>query len=910
MAELAIKDSWVWSSVYHDDSDRVVVGTDSGGIDMLQMSYDVVHSLYKDRYAYRENLTEVVIHHLLTDRKVRIKCRDYVNRISLYRNKCAVQLSDKVCIYESSVDDPLDINFRLRRERISAHVPCHAMHVTSQHMVFCNERSMMLYTFDGQRLRTWEFDAPVGCSKVDGGPEGQEIILLGLENGQVLKVMIDNPFPIEIAKREHAVKSADLSLNRDKLIIVDSESVLTVLELKSHETVYVASGANSACFNTEADDMLCYTGESAMYVVSGLVGKGDDKKAAPEPQEQHMTGTAIGFSGQKIYCLHKSNIIGLDVPQGANITRLLDLEDYKGAYGFACLGATEADWRVLGMRSLRANQLDIAKNAYARLKDVKYLRLIELIEKDTETAPKVTERIPAPTEKRGRHQTAAAAMEITKAPLDMKWQAELLAYDGHLHEAAKLYARAGKLDDAIRLFVDMKLWNDAKMFAQNSGAKYDLASLNHQQAKWLQEINDWKGASQLYLTMGQYMQAARLIAEAAGPETGWQNAMLDVIRATPPDMTEVLSYCGEILSNANEDAMAKEAYIKLGDISKLMALYVKRQMWTEAAKLADEHEGEFESSVFLPYAEWLIMMDRFEDAIVAYKKAGRPDLSRKVLHELTMNAVIECRFKDASYYFWLLSKDLSTSDDADGLQMECEHKSDLYYAYAHIHAYVTDPFTSHHPEVLFQVSRFIINSLGSSESIPYGISIASTLYTLARQSMVLGAFKLARHIFDRLGKLQIPERWEEEVEHEMLIVQAKPVRDEPELLPACFRCSSTNPLLNPFTNKFSKGDVCTNCGHPFVRSFINFDILPLVEFVPDPSITDEEAIELIRTPPGDARSRGESGGWNEGKVGESDTLTFDNGGSKYDDDYRSDGGDAFSRCLNRTLEKQVPQYCI
>lgn len=106
--------------------------------------------------------------------------------------------------------------------------------------------------------------------------------------------------------------------------------------------------------------------------------------------------------------------------------------------------------------------------------------------------------------------------------------------------------------------------------------------------------------------------------------------------------------------------------------------------------------------------------------------------------------------------------------------------------------------------------------------------------------------------------------------------QAKPVRDSPELFAACFRCGSSNPLLSPFTAPSSSntsytsytstpapcsggpfarhgypngsgsissphpnqrgsawGDACTTCRHPFVRSFFNFESLPLVEFQPE-----------------------------------------------------------------------------
>ena len=54
---------------------------------------------------------------------------------------------------------------------------------------------------------------------------------------------------------------------------------------------------------------------------------------------------------------------------------------HVGAFSVACLGATEAEWKLLAMRSLRAKQVAIAKNAFARLKDAKFLSLIENIEK-------------------------------------------------------------------------------------------------------------------------------------------------------------------------------------------------------------------------------------------------------------------------------------------------------------------------------------------------------------------------------------------------------------------------------------------------------------------------------------------------------------------------------------------------
>lgn len=49
----------------------------------MQLSWDIIHGLYGDRYAYRENMTDVIIQNLITSQKVRIKCKDLVSKKSI-----------------------------------------------------------------------------------------------------------------------------------------------------------------------------------------------------------------------------------------------------------------------------------------------------------------------------------------------------------------------------------------------------------------------------------------------------------------------------------------------------------------------------------------------------------------------------------------------------------------------------------------------------------------------------------------------------------------------------------------------------------------------------------------------------------------------------------------------------------
>ncbi|GMI36406.1 hypothetical protein TrRE_jg11942 [Triparma retinervis] len=884
LCTIAERDEWVWCVKYRPNHNCIALGDHGGGIAVMNLQFLTIHGLYKDRYAYREHMTDVIVQHLLTEQKVRIKCRDYVKKVAVFRDRLAVQLSDRIHIYDlAHHDDSYDMHYRIK-ERIYQNLPCNLLVVTTNHIILCQERKLQLYDYHGTMVREWVLASVIRYIKVDGGKSGSEGVLVGLKDGTVLKVYVDNAFPIELIKQSASIRCLDISVDRKQLAVVDSENRILVYDLNTKEIVFQESNANSVAFNTELGGMLSYSGSGTLAIKTGDFPVNNQK----------LQGFVVGFRGSKIFCLHYLQMKTIDIPQSASLCRHIEAGQFEEGYKIACLGVTDEDWKMLGLGALKSLELEVAKKAFIRIRDMRYIELVNSIE--------------------SRLKSAGGDKDLLEHAKGL-CQAEICAWSGDYQGAAKSYARMGEVERAINLFVDLRQWDEAKVFAAGNSS-IDSKDLTRRQAEWAEDTNDWKTAAEMYLASGDTLRACRIIGDSKGKN--WQTIMIDVVRNIPKSEAEVLELCGQYYADADEDGFAKEVYLKLDDFSNLMQLYIKRKNWQDATRLAEEHEGKFDKAVFLPYAEWLAVQDRFDSALDAYRKAGRPDESRRMMEELTNNAVTEGRFKDAAYYYFLLGtetlkgvklgKDLKKNERNLALYQEYMAKADWYYAYSSIHTFCNDPFTSLQPEMLFQVSRFLINSMGNSDA-PYGISRVNILYTLAKQAKVLGAFKLARFTYDRLQQLKVPESWEDNIDLDVLTIQAKPVRDNPELAPVCYRCGMTNPLLNTFgnPNNLLDGDKCTNCGHPFVRSFVNYDILPLVEFFPDGDISDEDAVEIIRTH--DPKARAEGGGkkrggneWEEGKDGGADVMRMGDD----DDDWGNGGGqgDPFERCINKVLETQ------
>lgn len=90
-----------------------VVGCQDGTIACYNLVFSTVHALYRERYAFREHMCDVIIQHLVSGQKVRIKCRDLVHKIAIYRNRLAVQLPERVVLYELNSTEHQPMHYKV-----------------------------------------------------------------------------------------------------------------------------------------------------------------------------------------------------------------------------------------------------------------------------------------------------------------------------------------------------------------------------------------------------------------------------------------------------------------------------------------------------------------------------------------------------------------------------------------------------------------------------------------------------------------------------------------------------------------------------------------------------------------------------------------------------------------------------
>ena len=853
LANTAEMDTWIWCVRSRPRHNFIAVGCEDGTIAVYQISFSTVHGLYQHRYAYRENMTDVVVQHLISDKKVKIKCRDYVKLIAMYKDRLAVQLTDRIIIYElSNPRDADNMNYRVFT-KIPQRLECNLLVVTSHHFLLCLDKKLQVFTFHGVKEREWNLDSVIRYLKVVGGPPRREGILVGLKNGHVLKIFINNAFPVELIRHPVGIRCLDLSASRQKLSLVDENSKVFVYDLeadldmniptdessafKNGKEIFSDDGATSVSWNADFEDMLCYTGRNTLKIKTGNF----------PVHSQRLQGFVVGFKASKIFCLHYHSMETIDVPQSIPMHRYLEQNDYNKAYEVACLGVTEADWRELGLVALQSAKIEVARKAFVRIRDIKSISLLNYI-----------------------NQELMNALPSGKGTV----KAQVLAFQGQYQEAARLYAECGKVEKAMEMFSDLRQFEEAKQWAEEYAQNKDVHvdSVNEviqRQAQWSEEISDFEAAADMYIKVKKFDKAAALYMQEEA-----NDKLIEIVRAIPANqearlLRNIAAHFAKMCDAEKDGSMgttaqtvfyyAKEVYVKIGDTKPLVDLCVKNSMWEDAISIAKQSGVKVMlSNVYLSHARWLAEQDNFEAARKFYMHAGRPDEATTMLKQMCGNAIVEERFLDASFYYYQLACDIAYN--ALDLQQEDEMEepntfqhyfelSEIYHAYHFVIQSLRQPFTDTVPSILFNMGCYlllkVVGSEAESEAVkecPKGVSVVNVLKCLSKYSEQMGAYNLARYVYNKLGTLNVCDvPFSEHNDLLSLAVRAKPFQDKDGLLPICFRCGAQNPLISIKRN----GDRCISCGAKFERSFLTFEILPVMEFYLERDVSESEAIQLL-----------------------------------------------------------------
>ncbi|CAO1305157.1 unnamed protein product [Diamesa tonsa] len=802
-------DSWIWSTAIHPNGTAVSVGCQDGSLAYYTLAFNTVHALYRERYAFRENMCDVIIQHLVSGQKVRIKCRDLVHKIAIYRNRLAVQLPERVVLYELNSAENQPMHYKVK-EKIAKKFNCSLLVVCAQNLVLCQEKKLQSLDFNGDLQREWIMDSFIRYIKVTGGPAGREGLMVGLKNGQIWRIFLDNSLPILVTTVLSSVRCLDLNSTRCKLAVVDDAGRLVVRDLTNDTLLYQDSGVNSVAWNTSLESMLCYSHTSGGLSIR--VG------SLPPRSPQNMIGVVVGLCGATAFCLRGNIMNNIPLALGATLWQFVEAGLFEDAYEVACLGVPNLDWEGLAHAALDALNFKVAQDAFVKTRNLPWLEFINDLKE------------------RQKHG------DIPKELL----QADILAFAGKFKDAARLYQKSAHSNKALAMYSDLKMFDLAQEFLkEGDDNKDDRKELVRRRAEWACSVHEPRAAAELLLAAGEAERAIEIVAEQ-----GWTDVLLDIGRKLNSNEKISLELIASHLKRLKALPLAAEIYRKLGEESQVVQLHIEARDWTEAFRLAD-NLPQLLPTVHLQHAQWLADSDQFIAAHEAYVAAGKPKEAHILLKNLADCAVSEERFSDAGYYTWLRAKQLlqmmEMNPDDTSPQHIKEFKlllqlASIYYAYTTIHSYLREPFTSSPPLTLFNTARFIANQLNASNP-PKGISMFAVYYTLSKQAKVLGANKLHLQINNKLQSLKAPPGIQEQVDINIMNSRATVggFSDPEELLPMCYKCSNFSMHL--------QGNQCPNCQQDFIFSYVSFEILPLAEFFPEGDITEEDAERLLMAPP-------------------------------------------------------------
>ncbi|KAK4469081.1 hypothetical protein MN116_006670 [Schistosoma mekongi] len=739
LACITKQQSWIWCCCTRKGYNQIAVGCQDGTLETIKLLLDPVDSFYKDRYAFRESLTDVVVQHLITEQKARIKCRDYVKKISLFKNLLVIQLVKKILIYESPYDDMKDLHYQLR-EKLSQQIVCQHLIIITNNLVVCQDNYLSCVNF------------------------------------KIIQIVVDNAFPIVITKVLNEICMLDISRNYDKLAILDVNKTMYAFSIEKKEILFQEPNVLSMTWSTTNNDLIAYSGNDVLFIKNGQFPS----------HRQYTKGITLSFIGSFVYCLHENTINRIEISLTPAVYHYLGNNQLNEAYHLGYFGLTQQDWKIIGRIALNKLNLKVAKYAYVQLEDILILLFIQQLEerykrgewndKDSVNNSNIsiilgdisaylgnfTEAVVNYTRSSGQqhkiiemytdlrcfnelHEIMSTNCDVNERKLLLSKNADWAKSTNEYRTAAKMYIDAGEYIKAIELS-DLHGLTDILLDISRRLDKGDHEYLERC-ARSLTRLGEYAFAADCYAKYGDIENQLNLYIESHN----WEEAFSLVEKHHVYTRKVYLPYANWLAENDKfEEAQA--AFIKAGLQNE--AISVLEQLANCAAK-----ESRFNDAGFYYWKLSALCLDMLKNETI----------TETVHHELLEH-----------YY-------------------DFQRKADVYYIYHHIYRYLHEPFASHMPETYFNMARYLMHVLQSADVAE--VSKAAVLYTLAKHGRKLGAYKLTKQLYNKLQTLYLPFKMRDEIDLCSITLNSGPMTDSEEINPMCYRCSTINPLINSLGNR-------------------------------------------------------------------------------------------------------------
>ena len=146
-----------------------------------------------------------------------------------------------------------------------------------------------------------------------GGPAKREHILVGQKSGEVLKIFINNSFPISLYKSSSAVTGCSLNLNKKRLAVIDLNNTMVIYDLVTQVQLHQENGINSCVWNADLEDTIAYTGMGQLFIKTGNMPAFSQKTEAK----------VLGFNGFQLFVLKDDKITLMDVSQTSTLVKFI-----------------------------------------------------------------------------------------------------------------------------------------------------------------------------------------------------------------------------------------------------------------------------------------------------------------------------------------------------------------------------------------------------------------------------------------------------------------------------------------------------------------------------------------------------------------------------------------------------------